>query len=218
MNKEKIKPLFGLPVYHNKLDSNTFEKKKIIKTILSNFKKSKIRNNWVTSEQDFSYSRIHHSYQDIDNKNFKIPDCSSLIPIYTKEIQTYFNQMNMKKINFKFEIVNYTCMSKGHYMQNHIHTDCEFSGVHYLKLKNKSKYSTIFHNKNDYAKFVFQIYPKLCNSLVSSDEKNSWAYQSYRINTEEDDLVIFPAMLEHSVPEIKEDETRISIVFNIQIV
>ena len=41
MNKEKIKPLFGLPVYHNKLDSNTFEKKKIIKTILSNFKKSK---------------------------------------------------------------------------------------------------------------------------------------------------------------------------------
>src|SRR6056300_1642730 len=116
MNKEKIKPLFGFPIYHSSIDKKLYNKQKILKTILSKFKK---------------------------------PDYNSLIPLYTSEIKNFFESMPMKKCNFKFEIVNYTCMTEGHHMMNHIHTECDFSAIHYVQFNDKTQDSTVFTNTND---------------------------------------------------------------------
>ena len=209
--KTSVKPLFGFPVYHSNIDKNKYDKKKILKPILDNFKESKIRDNWGDGIRE---SRIHHSYNDYDNDEFKKPDYSSLIPIYREEIQKYFNSMPTKPLNFKFEIVNYTCMTQGYYMSSHIHTNCDFSAVHYLKFKGEP---TVFRNTNAYSKFLSIVYPKIARSLLTDWLENSWAFEHCKIDTKEDDLVIFPAMLEHAVPEIKSGGTRVTVVFNINI-
>jgi uncharacterized protein (TIGR02466 family) len=217
MNKEKIKPLFGFPIYHSSIDKKLYDKQKILKTILSNFKKSQIRSNWSKWSEGFASNKLHHSNSDELNTEFKQPNYNSLIPLYTSEIKAFLNSMPIKKCSFKFNIVNYTCMTEGHHMMGHIHTNCDFSAVHYLQFDNKIKDPTVFKNTNDYSKFICDVYPKIDKTFISSKIENSWAYQYFKIETNEDDLIIFPAMLEHSVPDIKSDKTRVTIVFNIKL-
>ena len=211
--KKLIKPLFGFPVYHSNIDKKKYNKRKILKTILDNFNKSSLRDNW--SHSGFDINKMHHSLKDESNNKFKTPDYSSLIPLYKKEIEEYFKLMPHEAFKFNFEIVNYTCMTQGHYMMGHIHMDCDFSAIHYLKFKNDP---TVFRNTNDYSKFTTMVYPKIGEKFSNGKITNSWAFKYCKIDTKEDDLFIFPAMLEHSVPEIKNEETRITVVFNIKIV
>ncbi len=213
ITRTSVKPLFGFPVYHSRINKNKYDKKKILKPILDNFKKSELRDTW--SADGFHNSKMHHSHSDNYNDEFEKPDYSSLIPIYKKEIEKYFKSMHTKPFKFEFKIVNYTCMTEGHYMASHIHTNCDFSAVHYLKFKDEP---TVFRNTNDYSKFSSTIYPKIGKTFLADSMDNSWAFEYYKINTKEDDLVIFPAMLEHAVPEIKSGGTRVTIVFNIRIV
>ena len=64
--KEIIKlPLFATPVYKTSIDPNLYNKKEIIKTILYNFKKSKVRNKWDDSNIASSY--LHHPLDDFNN-------------------------------------------------------------------------------------------------------------------------------------------------------
>ena len=217
MNKEKIKPLFGFPIYQSSIDEKLFDKKKILKTILSNFKKSKIRSNWSEWSEGFASNKLHHSHSDESNPEFKQPDYNSLIPLYTTEIKAFFESMAMKKCSFKFEIVNYTCMTEGHHMMHHIHTECDFSAIHYIQFDDKTQDSTVFTNTNDYPKFINDVYPQINQTLIRSEIENSWAHKYFKIVIKEDDLVIFPAMLEHSVPNVKSDKTRVTIVFNIKL-
>ena len=217
MNKEKIKPLFGFPIYQSSIDEKLFDKKKILKTILNNFKKSKIRSNWSEWSEGFASNKLHHSHSDESNPEFKQPDYNSLIPLYTTEIKAFFESMAMKKCSFKFEIVNYTCMTEGHHMMGHIHTNCDFSAVHYLKFDNEIQDPTVFRNTNDYAKFINGLYPQIDKNFLSSEIENSWVYQYFKLGTKENDFVIFPAMLEHSIPDVKSNKTRVTIVLNIKL-
>jgi len=217
MNKEKIKPLFGFPIYHSSIDKKLYNKQKILKTILSNFKKSQVRTEWSKRHEGFASNKLHHSLEDESNPKFKQPDYNSLIPLYTSEIKNFFESMPMKKCNFKFEIVNYTCMTEGHHMMNHIHTECDFSAIHYVQFNDKTQDSTVFTNTNDYPKFIDNVYPQISQTFISSEIENSWVYNYFKITVKEDDLVIFPAMLEHSVPNVKSNKNRVTIVFNIKL-
>ena len=215
--KEKIKSLFGIPIYQSSIDKKLYEKQKILKTILNNFKKSKIRSNWGKQSKGFVSNKLHHSNNDESNPMFTQPDYTSLIPLYTTKIKAFLESMSIKKCSFKFEIVNYTCMAKGHHMMGHIHTDCDFSAVHYLKFDDKFQDSTVFKNTNDYSKFINGLFPQIEKTFISSEIENSWIYQYFKITIKEDDLIIFPAILEHSVPEVKSNKTRVTIVLNIKL-
>tara|TARA_R100000353_G_scaffold172694_1_gene138154 strand:+ start:308 stop:967 length:660 start_codon:yes stop_codon:yes gene_type:complete len=217
VSKEKIKPLFGLPIYHSLIDKKLYDKQKILKTILNNFKKSQVRSQWSKSLEGFASNKLHHALNDESNSKFKQPDYTSLIPLYTKEIKTFLESMPIKKTNFKFKIVNYTCMTAGHHMMHHIHTECDFSAIHYVQFDNKTQDSTVFTNTNDYPKFINDVYPQINQTFIASEIENSWAHKYFKIVIKEDDLIIFPAMLEHSVPNIRSDKTRVTIVFNIKL-
>jgi len=217
MSKEKIKPLFGFPIYHSSIDKKLYDKQKILKTILSNFKKSQVRSEWSKSNEGFNSNKLHHSLNDELNPKFKQPNYTSLIPLYTNEIKTFLESMPIKKTTFKFEIVNYTCMTEGHHMMHHIHTECDFSAIYYIQFDDKTQDSTVFTNTNDYPKFINDVYPQINQTLIRSEIENSWAHKYFKIVIKEDDLVIFPAMLEHSVPNVKSDKTRVTIVFNIKL-
>ena len=211
-----IDQIFGIPLYKSNIDPNSYDKESILNTILSNYEKSNDRNNW--DNESYIKSKIHHSLCDEQNQNFEKPDFSSLRSVYESEIKKCLKMMNYQNLVFKFEIVNYTVMTKDSQMSNHIHTDCDFTTVHYLRFDNESLDSTLFHNSNDYAKYLIStLSPSLSKVSDNKSIQNSWMYQTFKIPTQENDFLIFPAVLEHSVPRIENDSQRITVVSNINV-
>ena len=211
-----IEQIFGIPLYKTNINPNSYNKDNILNSIFKNYKKSNERNNWDNNKH--ISSKIHHSLCDENNKNFEQPDFSSLIPVYKSEIEKYLKMMNYQNLTFTFDIVNYTVMTKGSQMSNHIHTDCDFTTVHYLQYDNQSFDNTLFHNSNDYAKFLTECLSKSISKVSDSKSiNNSWIYQTFKVTTQENDFLIFPAILEHSVPRIKSDDKRVTVVANINV-
>ena len=211
-----IEQIFGIPLYKTNIGSNLYDKEGILNTIFKNYEKSNERNSWDNNSH--TSSKIHHSLCDEKNENFEKPDFSSLIPIYISEIEKYLKMMNYQNLTFTFDIVNYTIMTKDSHMTNHIHTACDFTTVHYLKYDNQSFDSTLFHNSNDYAKFLRTVLSKSLPKVSNSESiNNSWIYQTFKLPTQENDFLIFPAILEHSVPRIKSDDKRVTVVANINV-
>ena len=211
-----IEQLFGFPVYRTNLSEENYNRKKIISVIEQNYKKDKTRNNWDNNL--LKNSNIHHSYDDENNKIFKTPDYSLLLPVYNKHILKYLSSFKfLKTPKFNFTIVNYTCMTKGQYMINHLHPDSDFSAVHYIKFDEDKNDSTLFENDLSFSKFLSLLRPKLIKNFDNSLLINSWMYEYFKFNTKENDFVIFPSFLKHSIPEIKTEKTRITIAVNINI-
>jgi len=211
-----IKNLFGLPLYHASLLNEKYNKNDILDVIIKNYNKDNNRNEW--DKKKLESSKIHHFLSDELNNSFDTPNFKHLIPIYEKHISNFLNNLNNNEnYKFVFEIVNYTCMKKGQHMVKHYHTDCDFSAIHYLKFDENFNDSTLFFNPSDYSKFINQLRPNLMGFFNSNKEHNSWIYYNYKFNTKEEDLVIFPSILEHSVPIVKDDKHRVTISFNISI-
>jgi len=184
-----IDQIFGIPLYKSNIDPNSYDKESILNTILSNYEKSNDRNNW--DNESYIKSKIHHSLCDEQNQNFEKPDFSSLRSVYESEIKKCLKMMNYHNLVFKFEIVNYTVMTKDSQMSNHIHTDCDFTTVHYLRFDNESLDSTLFHNSNDYAKYLIStLSPSLSKVSDNKSIQNSWMYQTFKIPTQENDFLI----------------------------
>jgi hypothetical protein len=58
---------------------------------------------------------------------------------------------------------------------------------------------------------------KLKNIFDCKFEENSWLNKEWVFDTEEDDVVIFPAILEHYVRNLNSEKLRITISVNISI-
>jgi len=214
-----IKQLFGFPVYQKNIDPKSYDKSKILDVILKNYTRSNKRNEWtrLNGLNEYESNNLHHSLEDENNKNFEKPNYDTLAKIYENEIKNYFDSLINQPYQFKFYFVNYTVMKKGSQMMRHIHNNCQFTTIHFLKLDENSKDTTVFHNTNDYAKFIKNMHPNLYETLNSNLIENSWIYKNYKLFTKEDDFFIFPAVTEHSVPIVHSDKKRITIVTNINI-
>ena len=210
-----IKYLFGLPIYHTSILNEKYNKKDILNVILKNYNKDKSKNDW--DKNDYTVSDFHISFNDEKKTLFANPNYDYLIPVYQKHITNFLNNLNIQKdIKFTFQVINYTCMKKGQYMKSHIHTNCDFSAIHYLKFDENFNDSTIFFNPSKYALYLSALRPNF-KSLLVNNENNSWAFYNYKLSTKEEDFVIFPSVLEHSVPVVKSDKHRITISLNISL-
>ena len=204
--------LFGFPVDIYKINPNNYNKEKIVSDIIDNYKIDANRNNWNKS------SNIHQEFDDRNNDNFKKINYSSLVPLYNEKIKEYLSNFKViKDYHYKFEIVNYTCSSSGQYMKRHMHDDCAFSAVHYIKFNREEHMGTTFHNTNPHIDFIPSFKQKFDEIKDLSDIANSWAMNSWTFDIEEDDFCFSPAKLMHSVSQSKGDDLRITIVMNIDI-
>ena len=70
--------LFGFPIVKYKIKPFEYKKDQLTSTILHNYNIDKERNTWDT------HSYLHQNIADEYNPKFKVPDCSSLEPIYLK--------------------------------------------------------------------------------------------------------------------------------------
>ena len=206
--------LFGLPIYRFHIDPTSYNKKHIIKLIENNHRISAERNKWDKR------SKLHHGYNDFNNKKFKKINFEKLNEIY-RTIFTKFctEDLNLTK-NFKinFDIKNYTAVKKDQYMASHQHlVDCDFSAVHYVQFPKGSSPITFFsHNDfGEYLQFLRPDYYKLANN---QNLDNSYLYARFKYTPIEDEIVIFPAVLMHEIEkQITIPKLRISVVVNLTI-
>tara|TARA_R110000796_G_scaffold245499_1_gene369771 strand:+ start:44 stop:694 length:651 start_codon:yes stop_codon:yes gene_type:complete len=216
MVEEKIilDEMWGLPILKTNLDSKLYNKKQIVKTIKQNYQKEQKRQEWSDS---FYGTNIHHSNCDDDNINFLKPNYSELIPLYQEIIFHYFKYINLKKIKIDFRIVNYTASSHDSFMEPHLHSDCHFSMIHYIKFNQEQHQSTVFLNP-----FAFHEYWPGQNEINKNINKNlikpSFVSREAKLHTIEDDIIIFPAILKHFVKNKKSNDLRIVISTNITII
>lgn len=94
--------------------------------------------------------------------------------------------------------VNYT--NKGEYHQGHVHPNSFISGVFYFSVD------------EDSIEFDNPVMPQI---TVNVNESHPFNFNSYSLNVEDGDCVIFPSYLRHGVSITKKQHTRISIAFNI---
>ena len=215
MIPNEINYIFGLPAYITKLNPKLYEKNKILSQIEKNYKVAKVRNEWGLNS--FFKTDIHHSLQDEKNPKFKTINYYSLPPQYEKIIADFFKKLCLQDKRFQISkmIVNYSCVRHNSVMTPHIHTGCTFSLIHYISFDKKQHLPTIF--KSPY--YFYQLLPYQDNliAVFANREENSWIYKEWALDTEEDDIIIVPAILEHGVRNLDSKKSRITIAVNIRI-
>jgi uncharacterized protein YfkK (UPF0435 family) len=211
-----MQQIFGFPCFIKNIDKNLYNKEEIIKDIEHNYNKNKKRNVW--DKGNINESNLHHIYNDWDNTDFKKINFDKLTPIYKEVFVEFLKNLKLKKqeIKFKFNIVNYTCLTSSQYMTSHAHADCDFSAVHYIKFDDTIHTATLFENNNDYSNFSKTLRPNLNEILDETCTLNSWYYKNFRFKIKEDDICIVPGLLSHSISkQLETKKTRITLVCNI---
>lgn len=215
---KETKILFQHNIFKYKIDPKFYNKADIVNTINSNFKQQKSRNHF--DNMNVVSSDLHHSYNDVDNKELPLPDYSSLVPIYEKVFKELYSNFKFKpgiEINYHFMIVNYTCTNKSQFMRRHHHLpSADFSCVHYLQFDEEHS-PTLFYNPGDtVARGNKAIRTKFVNSLNLNDFNNLGYAEYTSPNFEEDDMIIFPGYLDHEIPPSKQEykRNRITVVTN----
>ena len=103
---------------------------------------------------------------------------------------------------------------KGDFNREHVHPDCHWSGVYYVKTPANCG-ELRFHNPIAASSMVKSGH--LLN-LTSSNIKTSFFLNSIPLDPYEGSILIFPSWLFHSVDPNRSNYDRISISFNIDIV
>ncbi len=209
--------LFSCPIYKIKIDPKSYDKEKIIKDILYNKSLKNTRNEQHQNIGDTS--DIHHSYMDFDNKDFKVIDYKKLLAVYEKKLNIFFRKeiKSIKEFKFDFGIVNYSAVTEGQWMpiHNHLPHD-DFACIHYLNFKDGHNL-TRFTNPLSFAPLLKNIQKELYEVLDNTEPDNSYMWKQFMFPVEEDDMLIFPAALDHEVsPQEATEEPRITIATNIK--
>ena len=207
--------LFGIPFYKTKIDESQYNKKEILDNIEKNYNLDPHRNNWQVNTL-YTDSDLHHMYNDKNNNNFIQVDVSQLTNLYNEKIIDFFDNFMQEKYEFTWNLVNYTCMKKNQFMNKHSHPNYDFVGIHYIKF-NEQHSPTVYYNPAiwiDYKDFLpfFTLVNKTHNQLI-----NSYLHKAIESSVMENDFVITPGMLSHSVPKSQIDDLRVTIVIHINI-
>ena len=205
--------LFASPIYVVGIDPLSFDKKGIIKTIKENYKRSNLRNQWDNT------SKLHHYYNDWDNKDFCKVNTDSLIPVYKNVYEDFLDRLNFKEtINYKFDIANITVYkNKNDHMKqhNHMEDNIVFAGVHYISVgKDSAKLS--FCNPMSITTYLPGYIKNLRKDKFPNNFENSYLHEFFDLEVLENQMIIFPSYLMHSVKqEVTSTKYRIAIATNL---
>ena len=167
-------------------------------------------------------------HDDWDNPKFKQPNFDKLISVYRDVFKEAINSYKLLgEVSISAAIKNYTCMKKTQSMQQHNHLtpvnktnmndQADFTSIHYIKFNPKKHLPTSYKNSQAWAKYYTYCCPKHSKFIDGTWPENSFMYDDYRLDTQEDDIIFVPSILEHYIPIQTSNETRITIVSNITI-
>ena len=210
--------LFSCPIYKIRIDPNSYDKEEILKDIKYN---KSLKNTRNEPHQNFGNGcDIHHSYSDFDNEDFRSINYEKLCAVYQEIFHRFFDKeiMTSNKYTWKFEIVNYSAITESQWFPVHNHMQQnDFATVHYLNFKNEHR-KIRFKNPINFTPFVKNIRPEALNILDNTAPDNLYLWENFKFPVKEDDMLIFPAALNHEIPvQGPTKEPRITISTNIEI-
>ena len=94
--------------------------------------------------------------------------------------------------------VNYS--EQGQYHHKHVHPNSLVSGVFYINTNDNDR---IYFYRSGFQQIKFP-----------TDDWNQWNSESWWFEAMEGRLVLFPSSLEHMVPTVEGEKTRVSLSFN----
>ena len=214
--------LFSCPIYKIRIDPNLYDKEKIINDIKYNKSLKNTRNN--PHQNIGGISDTHHSYRDFDNENFRSINYEKITSVYLEMIKEFFEkeiqmEKTLKTFKYKIEFLNYSAVTEGQWLpfHNHLGAGDDFACIHYLNFKN-DHVSTTFNNPINFTSFLKFIQPELNNILDKSASDNSYMWEWFNFTVKEDDMLIFPAALNHEIRmQGPTKEPRITISSNIKL-
>lgn len=111
---------------------------------------------------------------------------------------------------YDFYITNSWVMKhgEGDKAGRHYHSNCMFSGILYLKCEPNSGEITFHKNW-----FIPTVVPQMLELDV--DEYNAFNADSYTIVPEQNQIILFPSHLEHSVAKCRSQQERLCLPFNV---
>ena len=205
--------LFGFPIHNVFINPNSYDKETIVSDIKKNYEIDGDRNEWGSS-------KLHHPYGDWDNEKFIDINYNKLKEVYQKTFDDFFKNhfKSTELFNYHWNIVNYTAIKTGQYMKAHTHPEYDFSCTHYINFNPEKHSSLRFVNSSPTGLFGKEIMNEQYLIADRSHISNSYLYGDFDYPSLEDDMIIFPATLQHEVPVQKEtDELRICVVTNIKL-
>ena len=198
--------VLSLPGFKDYIDPNSFDKQNLINSIKEK-SKSKIKDNTNNWDKE-RYSSIEQGAVDF----------TTLESIYHTVIQNMISTFNLnkKKVDYKFNISNYTLANNEHAIRLHEHTTHgDFTMLHYLSYDKEIHSPTMFLNTHIFGQYMESIRNNMYN-IFTNNFKNSWLHREFYIDMKEDEILIMPSTIPHYVPPRPQvDKDRIVVATNI---
>jgi hypothetical protein len=216
---EKI-DLFSCPVYKTKINGSLYNKQELYESLEKNFLISPKR---FSPDTQYPISSFHTYHNDWENPKFQKVSFLELLPIYDEIIINFMNEVFAnKKCEYEWHITNVNVGKDGS-MESHNHLiDKQYTTgyvmIHYMSF-DKEKHSPTTFTNYSYLKHNPNIM-EIGSYVDDTDPKNSFYFSNYSLTTEEDDVIIFPHYLEHSVKPTNRDDIdklRIIVAINISV-
>lgn len=189
------KDIFTISIYRSSNYNPTYNK-----LILEELETCKQKNGVVNSNVG------GHQTPDIQNK-VVLEETTKMLATH---LFNYLSTLQNNQIpNVKIKLANCWINENYKYSYNtlHTHPGGSFSGVFYLKTPPNSG-QLEFYNENSAVTLMSPHY----NTYVQS---SSDFHSVYYVTPKENDLIIFPSYLKHSVSQNMSDESRVTLGFNL---
>jgi uncharacterized protein (TIGR02466 family) len=187
MIESKILGIFPTPVYISELNRPlTIEENSFIEKT-----KLDVHNNEGNKTSNDNYILNNKAFKDIKQElNLRVQDYFDKIISTTNNITPYITQ----------SWLNYTETNQYHH--KHAHSNSLISGVFYIDCN--KEYDKILFYKNSYNPIK-----------LDTKEFNEFNSESWYVEVNTGQIVLFPSFLEHMVDIKKGSNTRISLAFNV---
>jgi len=205
--------LFPSGVYKTKIDPSLWNKRQFIEQSIENYNIDPHRHSNDMPDSDF-----HTTYLDDGNEKFNVIDTESLGNVYSKIISDFFNELKLvHQIEYRWDIVNIS-IGKDNWYDWHYHGgltsvdrySTDFVMVHYVKFDPNEHNPTCFKNPLICSLYSHNALP---STILDSSYCENSAYSNwFQLDTNEDDVVIFPSYLYHGVLKKNNNTEKFRII------
>jgi hypothetical protein len=198
-----IKNLFPSQIWKSSLNIESSVKEKIFNSIENNYKKNK------DYTMPYWPCNIHSTI--IEHNDI---DYSDLIPYFKNEYERFANELDLQYHQYNISEIWYNWYSKGSNQEVHDHVidDIFYSGVYFLKLQKDHPLITFYNYTNYHA--IYSSRPNIGGIYSKNNINHSITHIKHDLDVKENDFIIFPSYLPHSVNIQKIDDPRITISMN----
>ena len=202
---KRIDHLFAIPFVSHKNVLSETERLVLLNQVLGDYEKNK---DFVVLDWDGDVNSSLHR-KETDFIDYKILE---------KHIAVLHNtvKQGMKDHKSFIKYIWYNVYNRGYSQEPHNHLGgdgglCTFSGVYYLQLNKEDPGITFWNPSNIHMSRVNLEYVSTTDAVLN----HGYGFEKFRYQPSQNELILFPSFLTHSVPVQRSDNQRISISFNI---